>query len=101
MTYRYRDTHARFPHLANAAKYAIAQSVVLFGAFHQPVTGVRTRLKGIKRVKRGAQQRSSPFRLRFPLFPMSPSLDRPLSLFVGDLLPMRTSNTDPDLFFFL
>lgn len=31
---RYRDTKDRFPHLANAAKYAFALCVGLFGAFH-------------------------------------------------------------------
>jgi hypothetical protein len=27
---RYRDTHNRWPHLANAVKYSFSQSVVLF-----------------------------------------------------------------------
>jgi hypothetical protein len=31
---RYIDTGDRFPHLANAAKYALSQTVTLFGAFH-------------------------------------------------------------------
>ncbi|EQC41991.1 hypothetical protein SDRG_00838 [Saprolegnia diclina VS20] len=31
---RYHDTHARFPHLPNAMKYACAQSIVLFAVFH-------------------------------------------------------------------
>ena len=31
---RYADTGDRFPHLANAAKYALSQTVTLFGAFH-------------------------------------------------------------------
>jgi EXS family len=31
---RYLDTSKRFPHLANAFKYALAQTVTLFGAFH-------------------------------------------------------------------
>lgn len=31
---RYLDTGDRFPHLANAAKYALSQTVTLFGAFH-------------------------------------------------------------------
>ena len=31
---RYLDTGKRFPHLANAGKYALSQSVTLFGAFH-------------------------------------------------------------------
>ena len=31
---RYTDTRKRWPHLANAAKYALSHSVVLFGAFH-------------------------------------------------------------------
>lgn len=31
---RYLDTGDRFPHLANATKYALSQTVTLFGAFH-------------------------------------------------------------------
>lgn len=31
---RYADTGQRFPHLANAFKYAMSQTVTLFGAFH-------------------------------------------------------------------
>jgi EXS family len=31
---RYFDTGDRFPHLANALKYAMSQTVTLFGAFH-------------------------------------------------------------------
>jgi hypothetical protein len=31
---RYFDTRSRLPHLANAAKYALSQTVTLFGAFH-------------------------------------------------------------------
>lgn len=31
---RYIDTGNRFPHLANAFKYALSQTVTLFGAFH-------------------------------------------------------------------
>ena len=31
---RYLDTRKRFPNLANAAKYALSQTVTLFGAFH-------------------------------------------------------------------
>jgi len=31
---RYMDTKKRFPHLANAFKYAMSQTVTLFGAFH-------------------------------------------------------------------
>jgi EXS family len=31
---RYTDTGHRFPHLANAFKYALSQTVTLFGAFH-------------------------------------------------------------------
>lgn len=31
---RYLDTKQRFPHLANAFKYALSQTVTLFGAFH-------------------------------------------------------------------
>jgi xenotropic and polytropic retrovirus receptor 1 len=31
---RYADTGDRFPHLANAFKYAMSQTVTLFGAFH-------------------------------------------------------------------
>ena len=31
---RYIDTGDRFPHLANATKYAMSQTVTLFGAFH-------------------------------------------------------------------
>ena len=31
---RYIDTGDRFPHLANACKYAMSQTVTLFGAFH-------------------------------------------------------------------
>ena len=31
---RYMDTNKRFPHLANAFKYALSQTVTLFGAFH-------------------------------------------------------------------
>jgi EXS family/SPX domain len=31
---RYTDTGNRFPHLANAFKYALSQTVTLFGAFH-------------------------------------------------------------------
>lgn len=31
---RYTDTGDRFPHLANAFKYALSQTVTLFGAFH-------------------------------------------------------------------
>ncbi|GAX28880.1 hypothetical protein FisN_20Lh184 [Fistulifera solaris] len=31
---RYMDTGNRFPHLANAFKYALTQTVTLFGAFH-------------------------------------------------------------------
>jgi EXS family/SPX domain len=31
---RYLDTRKRFPHLANAFKYALSQTVTLFGAFH-------------------------------------------------------------------
>jgi hypothetical protein len=31
---RYIDTGDRFPHLPNAAKYALSQTVTLFGAFH-------------------------------------------------------------------
>lgn len=31
---RYMDTGDRFPHLANATKYALSQTVTLFGAFH-------------------------------------------------------------------
>lgn len=31
---RYTDTGKRFPHLANACKYALSQTVTLFGAFH-------------------------------------------------------------------
>jgi len=31
---RYIDTGDRFPHLANAGKYALSQTVTLFGAFH-------------------------------------------------------------------
>jgi xenotropic and polytropic retrovirus receptor 1 len=39
---RYIDTGERFPHLANATKYALSQTVTLFGAFHPlyaPVAG--------------------------------------------------------------
>jgi xenotropic and polytropic retrovirus receptor 1 len=31
---RYADTGKRFPHIANACKYAMSQTVTLFGAFH-------------------------------------------------------------------
>ena len=31
---KYADTGKRFPHLANALKYAVSQTVTLFGAFH-------------------------------------------------------------------
>jgi len=31
---KYYDTRQRFPHLANAFKYALSQTVTLFGAFH-------------------------------------------------------------------
>ena len=31
---RYMDTKKRFPNLANATKYAMSQTVTLFGAFH-------------------------------------------------------------------
>jgi hypothetical protein len=31
---RYIDSGDRFPHLANATKYALSQTVTLFGAFH-------------------------------------------------------------------
>lgn len=31
---RYYDTHDRWPHLANAGKYALSHSVVLMGVFH-------------------------------------------------------------------
>jgi len=31
---KFLDTGKRFPHLANAAKYALSQTVTLFGAFH-------------------------------------------------------------------
>jgi hypothetical protein len=31
---RYYDTHERWPHLANATKYALSHSVVLMGVFH-------------------------------------------------------------------
>ena len=31
---KYTDTGQRFPHLANAFKYALSQTVTLFGAFH-------------------------------------------------------------------
>ena len=31
---RFADSGDRFPHLANAAKYALSQTVTLFGAFH-------------------------------------------------------------------
>ncbi len=31
---RYMDSGTRFPHLANAFKYALSQTVTLFGAFH-------------------------------------------------------------------
>mmetsp|Transcript_20257 Transcript_20257/g.45924 ORF Transcript_20257/g.45924 Transcript_20257/m.45924 type:complete len:144 (-) Transcript_20257:1146-1577(-) len=31
---RYMDTKKRFPNLANALKYALSQTVTLFGAFH-------------------------------------------------------------------
>lgn len=31
---RYMDTGSRWPHLANAFKYALSQTVTLFGAFH-------------------------------------------------------------------
>jgi len=31
---KYKDTQQRFPHVANAGKYALAFSVVLFGLFH-------------------------------------------------------------------
>eukprot|EP00568_Trieres_chinensis_P017772 CAMPEP_0183320518 /NCGR_PEP_ID=MMETSP0160_2-20130417/66522_1 /TAXON_ID=2839 ORGANISM="Odontella Sinensis, Strain Grunow 1884" /NCGR_SAMPLE_ID=MMETSP0160_2 /ASSEMBLY_ACC=CAM_ASM_000250 /LENGTH=291 /DNA_ID=CAMNT_0025487221 /DNA_START=101 /DNA_END=976 /DNA_ORIENTATION=+ len=31
---RYMDTHKRWPNLANAFKYALSQTVTLFGAFH-------------------------------------------------------------------
>jgi xenotropic and polytropic retrovirus receptor 1 len=31
---KFHDTGKRFPHLANASKYALSQTVTLFGAFH-------------------------------------------------------------------
>ena len=35
---RYTETRNRFPHLANAIKYAVALCLVLFGAFHPEVS---------------------------------------------------------------
>ena len=35
---RYMDTRKRWPHLANAGKYALSHSVVLFGVFHHTFT---------------------------------------------------------------
>ena len=35
---RYKDTHKRFPFLANALKYAAAQSVVVFSLFNPSLT---------------------------------------------------------------
>eukprot|EP00980_Cylindrotheca_fusiformis_P027873 scaffold22560_cov135-Cylindrotheca_fusiformis.AAC.84 len=39
---RYIDTGDRFPHLANAAKYALSQTVTLFGAFHPLYMGIES-----------------------------------------------------------
>jgi hypothetical protein len=38
---RYADTGNRFPHLANAFKYAMSQTVTLFGAFHPLYLGIK------------------------------------------------------------
>jgi hypothetical protein len=38
---RYADTGNRFPHLANAFKYALSQTVTLFGAFHPLYLGMK------------------------------------------------------------
>ena len=36
------DTRKRWPHLANAGKYALSHSVVLFGVFHHTFTDPKT-----------------------------------------------------------
>ena len=43
---RYTDTGKRFPHLANAFKYALSQTVTLFGAFHPLYLGYKQRPTG-------------------------------------------------------
>ena len=45
---RYRDTGHRFPHLANAWKYAFAQTVSLYGVFHPNYTGSKGALTRYK-----------------------------------------------------
>jgi len=45
---RYIDTGDRFPHLANAAKYALSQTVTLFGAFHPLYLEYSPELRGKK-----------------------------------------------------
>jgi hypothetical protein len=43
---RYADTGNRFPHLANAFKYALSQTVTLFGAFHPLYLGIKQQDSG-------------------------------------------------------
>lgn len=43
---RYADTGKRFPHLANAFKYALSQTVTLFGAFHPLYLGLKQQDSG-------------------------------------------------------
>eukprot|EP00808_Paulinella_micropora_P018809 g31855.t1 len=38
---QYRDTHNRWPFIGNAGKYAVAQTVVIWGAFHHNFTDTR------------------------------------------------------------
>jgi hypothetical protein len=44
---RYADTGNRFPHLANAFKYALSQTVTLFGAFHPLYLGMKKQHTGV------------------------------------------------------
>ena len=39
---RYRDTKQRWPHLGNAAKYALSHIIVIFGVFHPTATSAQT-----------------------------------------------------------
>ena len=39
---RYRDTQQRWPHLGNAVKYALSQTIVIFGVFHPTATSAQT-----------------------------------------------------------
>jgi hypothetical protein len=47
---RYRDTHNRWPHLANAVKYSFSQSVVLFSVANPSINHAGNKPGLVRRV---------------------------------------------------